>query len=78
MTVDVSDLDDARQRLGLSFYDLWVRYIGVGGSRDAHGIRSYLTGRDTSSDADHDHLVIALNEAFVDAGQGGLLPYRQA
>ena len=77
MTADIVALDDARRLLGLSHYDLWVRYIGVGGIHDAHGIRSYLTGRDTFSDADHDHLAVALNEAFVDAGNGRPLPYRQ-
>ena len=77
MTADIIALDDAHRLLGLSHYDLWVRYIGVGGTHDAHGIRSYLTGRNTFSDADHDHLTIALNEAFVDAGNGQPLPYRQ-
>lgn len=37
MTADVNDLDQARRRLGLSFYDLWVRYIGLGGHDDAFG-----------------------------------------
>jgi hypothetical protein len=71
-------LDDARRRLGLSHYDLWVRYIGVGGTRDAHAVRSYLTGRVILTDGDHDHLAVALNEAFVDAGHRQRLRYRHS
>jgi len=76
VTSDVDDLEHARRQLGLSLYDLWVRYIGVGGSRDAFGIRSYLAGRDTFSDGDHDRLVLSLNEALADAGIATLLPFR--
>jgi hypothetical protein len=78
VTDDVVALDDARRRLGLSHYDLWVRYLGVGGTHDASGVRSYLNGHDTFTDADHDHLAVALNEAFIDAGNGRPLPYRIA
>jgi hypothetical protein len=78
MTSDVEDLDLARRRLGLSHLDLWLRYIGLGGSRDADGVRRHLTSRDALSDIEHDHLVLALNEAFVDGGQGPVLPYRRA
>jgi hypothetical protein len=78
VTDDGNDLDHARQRLGLSHYDLWVRYIGVGGTRDAFAVRRYLTGRDTLTDRDHDHVIAALNEAFIDAGDGRRLPYRHA
>jgi hypothetical protein len=78
MTGGGNELDAARRRLGLSHYDLWLSYIAVGGIRDAHGVRSYLTGRDTCSDADHDHLAIALNEALIDAGDPQRIAYRHA
>ena len=78
MTGDVGDLDHARRQLDLSLYDLWVRYVGVGGTHDAAGIRSYLAGRDSFSDGDHDQLVLSLNEALADAGIATLLPYRHA
>ena len=78
MSGDVSDLEHARRQLGISLYDLWVRYIGVGGTHDAAGIRSYLAGRDTFSDGDHDRLVLTLNEALADAGIATPLPYRHA
>ena len=73
---DVEQLDRARRQLGLSVYDLWIAYIGVGGYRDAFDVRSYLRGDATLDDRDHDHLVLALNEAFDDAGADHPLPYR--
>jgi hypothetical protein len=30
------------------------------------------------TDRDHDHVIAALNEAFIDAGDGRRLPYRHA
>ena len=78
MNADITALDNARRRLGLSHYDLWVRYLGVGGTHDAYRVRSYLNGHGTFSNADHDHLAVALNEAFIDAGNGRPLPYRIA
>ena len=69
-------LDDARRRLGLSHYDLCMRYIGVGGTRDCHAVRSYLTGRDIFTDGDHDCVAVALNEALVDAGERQRLRHR--
>ena len=76
MIDDGEHLDAARRQLGLSHYDLWVRYIGVGGACDAFAVRRYLTGRGAFTDGDHDHLVAALNEAFGDAGVTQSLRYR--
>jgi hypothetical protein len=78
MTTEARHLDDARRRLDLSHYDLWVRYVGLGGNRDAFAVRSYLTGHGRFSDSDHDHLTAALNEALIDTGEGAPLPYRYA
>ena len=76
MTADVNDLDQARRRLGRSSYDLWVRYVGLGGHDDAFGVRSYLSGGPAISDGEHDRLVLALDEGFVDAGNGRPLSFR--
>ena len=77
MNDDALTLDDARRRLDLSIYDLWLRYIGVGGRRDAFEIRDHLAGNHGFSDSDHDHLALALNEAIHDAGGDHPLPYRR-
>jgi hypothetical protein len=76
MNDDVNDLDHARRRLGLSFYDLWVRYTGVGGNDDAFTLRRYLSGGPPIGDGEHDRIALALNEAFLDAGHSPPLRYR--
>lgn len=78
MTADVDALDRARRQLGLSHYELWMRYLGLCGTSSAHATYRYLGGRNTLTDIDHDHLVVALNEAFLDAGSPHRLPYRRA
>jgi len=77
MSTEVEDLDQARRQLGLSHYGLWVRYLGLGGTSDAHATRNHLTGRDPLPDGDHDRLVTALNEACLDTGDSRRLPYRR-
>jgi hypothetical protein len=74
---DVDDLDAARLDLGLSVYDLWVLYIGAGGHHDAFTLRRYLAGNHTLDDHEHDHIVLALNEAYEDAGDDHPIPYRR-
>jgi len=73
---DVERLESARRQLGLSFHDLWVRYIGVGGHRNASSLRSYLNGTGSLDDHDHDQIVLSLNEAFGDAGFKHPIAYR--
>ena len=76
MTGEIDRLKTARRQLGLSFQDLWVRYIGVGGRCDAFALRGYLTGRSVLADVDHDHIVLALNEALDDACADPSIAYR--
>ena len=76
MMNDTDQLDAARRQLGLSFHDLWIRYIGLGGNHDAFTVRSHVLGAIPLSDHDHDHIVIALNEAFGDVGVHAPIAYR--
>jgi hypothetical protein len=75
----VSVLEAARVDLGLTVPGLWLDYFALGGRMDVTGLAEYLTdlGPGTSS-SDHDALVHALNEAYVDAGSATRLPYRAA
>ena len=73
---DADQLDLARRLLGLSFHDLWILYIGLGGIHDAFTVRSHLVGTTALSDHDHDHIAIALNEAFGDVGVEAPIAYR--
>jgi hypothetical protein len=69
-------LDDARRRLGLSYMDLWIECFALGGNLDADGLEHYLHGERAVSDTDHNVIVHALNEAFLDLGHNHRLAYR--
>jgi hypothetical protein len=76
----VTVLENARLDLGLTITALWLDYFALGGRMDVDQLGTYLVedGR-PSSDADHDAIVHALNEAYGDAGStADRLPYRAA
>jgi hypothetical protein len=68
-------LEAARSMLGLTVLDLWVDYFGLGGNLPPAAISAALSGRLELSDHDHDVLVQALNEAFVDRNENHPLSY---
>jgi hypothetical protein len=74
----VAPLELARLDLGLSVFDLWLDYFALGGQRTAVELGTYLTAGGPSSVADHDAVVHALNEAYLDRGRAdhAILPYR--
>jgi hypothetical protein len=67
--IDVVPLEVARVDLGLTVFELWVAYFALGGVRSVVGLGSYLSFGGASSEADHDAIVHALNEAYDDRGQ---------
>ncbi len=66
----------ARRDLALSHDDVYVRYVALGG-RAGHGaVRGYLTdGRGEFARAEHNTLVLVMNEGFAARGQNHPLPY---
>ena len=72
-------LEAARVDLGLTMPGLWLDYFALGGLMDVDELAEYLTdlGPGTSA-SDHDALVHALNEAYVDAGSAIRLAYSAA
>ena len=69
-------LREAREQLGLTVMDLWVTYFSVGGNRDAAQLAAYLDNEEHDADpAEHDHIVDALNEIFVERGLDHPLRY---
>ena len=56
--------------------DLWIAYFALGGVSNANRLDLYLRGATSTSDHDHNLIVHALNEVFLDRGQRATLPYR--
>ena len=78
MNQDIADLDAARRQLGMTMLDLWTAYFALGGHHDPARLNAYLTGHDpTPTNRDHDIIVHALNESYLDRGQNHPLPYRR-
>ena len=67
--MNVAQLELARVDLGMTVFDLWLAYFALGGLRTALELGSYLSFGGNSSDADHDAIVHALNEEYLDRGQ---------
>ena len=65
----------ARDMLGLSLYDLWLDYFGLGGDLSPTAIDAALSGRHALLARDHDLLVQALNEQFLDRNEDHPLAY---
>jgi hypothetical protein len=59
-------LEAARSLLGLSVDDLWVDYLALGGQLMRSDVDAFLSGSRAVDDHDHDLIVHALNERFVD------------
>lgn len=59
-------LQAARSMLGLSLQQLWLDYIRLGGSLPPADLNAFLDGGPDPGDHDHDIIVQALNEHFID------------
>jgi hypothetical protein len=67
---------------GLSVPELWLRYFALGGTATAPQMEAHLDGeRDSAFDVDddlqHDTLVQALNERFMELHLDDALPYER-
>ncbi len=54
---------------GLSFDELWLRYIAVSGVAGALEMEAYVLGLLTPDSLEHDLIAQAINEWFLDHGQ---------
>jgi hypothetical protein len=70
------NLEAARQRLGLSYMDLWIDYFAIGGNLSADQLGLYLGGDRDVTNTEHNVLAHALNERFRDRGENHPLTYR--
>jgi hypothetical protein len=73
---DSQGLDLAREQVGLSRAELFVRYFALGGSTDRGTIEDFPEGRtETLERVDYDTLEHAVNEPFFELGLNHPLPY---
>jgi hypothetical protein len=73
---DAQGIDLAREQVGLSRTELFVRYFALGGSNDPGAIEAFLEGRtETLERVDYDMLVHAVNERFSELGLNHRVPY---
>lgn len=54
---------------GLTYQDLWLRYVSVGGSAGALEVEAYVLGLLQPGPHQHDLIAQALNECYLDRGQ---------
>jgi hypothetical protein len=59
---------DGLHRLGWTASDLWIAAAGIGGSLTRRDVERISTGQRAASPIEHDILVTALNDRFVDLG----------
>jgi hypothetical protein len=73
-------LESARSMAGMSFDELWLAYMALGGNCPPLEVRTYLEGGGSSEPehdrVDYDILAHALNERFFDQGADHPVPYR--
>jgi len=68
-------LESARALSGLTVYDLWLRYVMLGGSASTEELSAMLSCAVPLGHYDHDMIALALNECFADAGFGHPLDF---
>jgi hypothetical protein len=73
--VIVDVLEQARQDVGLSVGELWLRYFALGGMDTALEVDAVLHGALVANDHNRDLLAVALNERFAELGQDHPLRY---
>ncbi len=68
-------LEAARERLGLSVWQLWVDYVALGGNLPSDEFEAFLRHGHTEDAHNFDLIVQALNEVFIERGEDHPLPY---
>jgi hypothetical protein len=70
-----TELEGAREELGLSLDQLWIEYCSLGGMASPFELDAYLHGAMTIGPREYNVLVLALNETFMLRGGNHRLPY---
>jgi hypothetical protein len=59
----------------LELDDLWIAYVGLGGTMSAAEVEATLRGEREPTAYEHDVLAQALNDHFTERGQDHPVPY---
>ncbi len=70
-----SSLEAFRRELILTRVELWVHYVGLGGMARMGEVASYLAGEAQLGRLEHNTIVQALNERFMELGGDHPVPY---
>lgn len=73
--LDVRPLEAALRVLDVTLRELWSSYFALGGTCSLLQVRNHLAGTAEISGLQHDVLVHALNERFLDRGMDHPLEY---
>lgn len=61
----------------LSSDDLWLRYFALGGNAMPSEVRDYVRGTREPDRVEHDVVVHAINERYMELDRSERLPYRK-
>jgi hypothetical protein len=73
--VDGIALENARQLADVTVDQLWLRYFALGGTATRDDLDALLRGDDEFDTVQHDVVVHALNERFVELEMNHPVPY---
>jgi hypothetical protein len=69
------NLQEGLDLSGMTFHELWLRQISVGGSSSAEEVEAYVLGLLRSDAYHHDVIAQAINEHFLELGQDHPVQY---
>jgi hypothetical protein len=67
----------AREHAGMTAWELWLAYFSLGGMASAVQLEGHIQGRGRLDRMQHDILVQALNDRFVERGMDHPVPYAE-
>lgn len=70
------NLEQGVEQAGLSFHEVWLRQLGVGGTASELEVEAYVLGLLSPDSYQHDLIAQAINERFLEVGSDHPVGYR--
>ncbi len=70
------DLADGLRLSGLTYDELWFRYLELGGSRTIEQLRAHIDSEQCPDDHEHNVIAQALNDAYIEQDRDHPVAYR--